>query len=118
MSTISDLIYAEINLINQTKEKWDAGYLSERLLSLSILYSNLTLHIAEMESAYYGVLRLALDKEDKISVSKAEIYARSGEEYAQLRKAQNLEKAVIETIRSLKKYIRVKEQEREASVNL
>lgn len=116
MENISDLIWNEINEIHEQKEKWDAGFLSEKLVIISTLYANLTKHIADLENAYHKLLYATMQGEEKIT--RAEITAKAGDEYYRLRKAQLLEKALIEEIRSIKKYIRVKEQEFEASTNL
>jgi len=114
--SISQLIWDEINDIHASKEKWDASYLTEKLVILSTLYANLTKHIADLENAYNKLFYIIIQEEEK--VTRAEIKAKAGDEYHRLRKAQMLEKALIEEIRSIKKYVKVKEHESETAYNL
>jgi hypothetical protein len=116
METISELVWEQINEIHIQKEKWDASYLSEKLVILSTLYANLSKHIADLENAYHKLLYVIAQEEEKIT--RAEIKAKAGDEYYRLRQAQLLEKSLIEEIRSIKKYIKVREHEAESAYNL
>ena len=116
--TITETIWESINEIEKKKENYDPAYLSEKLVDLSALYANLTQHIAELESQYFKVLNMAMEKDEKISSARAKIMANAGDEYLKFRKAQMLEKALIEEIRSIKLYIRVRQNEFEGSRNL
>ena len=116
--TITETIWESINEIEAKKENYNPAYLSEKLIDISALYANLTQHIAELENQYFKVLNMAMEKEDKMSSVKAKIMANAGDEYLKFRKAQMLEKALIEEIRSIKIYIRIRQNEFSASSNL
>ena len=111
--TITELIWDVINDISANKGKYDPVTLSEQLITLSTLYANLTEKIAEFENQYHGVVGMALDKDPKMPYNKIEKEAKRGNEYYRLRKAEALEKAVIQIIRSSNKFIRLKEQEQQ-----
>lgn len=115
MKTITNLINEEINDINSHKDNYDPAYLSEKLITLSVLYSNLTSHLADMDSAYYKLLQLTLDTYPNEKYNRIEAKVRASEEWLKLKKAQGLEKSLIECIRSIKKYIKIKTNEQESS---
>lgn len=112
---ISDLIWDELNEINSKKDELDAFWLSEKLVNLSVLYGNLTQHIAEAENAYHKLLQLTLDTYPDIKFNRAESICKASDEYLKYRKALALEKSVVETIRSIKKFIRLREQDQQQS---
>ena len=123
--TIREKIWAELNEINKQKENFDPVTLAEKLIVLSTLYGNLTSHIAEKENAYYKILDLSLGRVvqtekgvQNVPFNRAEISAKAGNEYLELREAQALEKSLIETIRGIKKYIQIKSNEMESSKNI
>jgi hypothetical protein len=115
MKNIQDLIWAELSAINENKDKLDAFWLSEKLVNLSVLYGNLTSHIADMESGYHKLLQLTLDSNPDIKFNRAESICKASEEYLRYRKALALEKSVIETIRSIKKFIKLREEDQKIS---
>lgn len=118
MKNIKDFIWKEINQIQSEKENYDPVILAEHLITLSALYGNLTQHIADLEHQYQCVLKLAIDQDPEKPYSKIESLAKSGDEYYKLKQAQGMEKTLIETIRSIKKYIAIKQHEYETSSNL
>lgn len=115
--TIQDLIWEELNKINSNKDKLDAFWLSEKLVNLSVLYGNLTSHIADMESNYHKLLQLTLETQPDIKFNRAESICKASDEYLKYRKALALEKATVETIRSIKKFIKLREEDKQFSSN-
>ena len=115
--TIRELINTELDEINSKKNDLDAFWLSEKLIRLSVLYGNLTGHIAEMESGYFKLLQLTLDTHPDIKFNRAESMCKASDEYLKYRQALALEKSVIETIRSIKRFIKLREQDEQVSHN-
>ena len=115
MKTIQKMIWEELNEIHKNKGNYDPSLCAEKLVNLSILYANLTEKIADFEYIYNGIIQLASDKDKERPYAKIEAEAKGSQEYYTLRKAQALEKALIECIRSLKKYLKVKTGEVESS---
>lgn len=115
---ITELVWESINEIEAKKDNYDPAYLSEKLVDLSALYANLTQHIADLESQYFKVLNMAMEKDDKISAARAKVMANAGDEYLKFRKAQMLEKSLIEEIRSIKIYIKIRQNEFQGASNL
>lgn len=113
--TISEMIWELINQIQANKDNYDPVTLSEQIINLSILYANLTSHIADKEHAYQHKLGEELDKDFEKPTNKIEMIARRSDEYRDLKKAQSLEKAVIQIIRATNKFIKIKSNEQEAS---
>ena len=113
--TLSDNINEIINDINSHRGDWDAQYLAEKRIELSTWLANLNEKIAEFEHQYYVVCQMAIDKDPSLSFAKAQNMAKAGDEYLKLRKAQGLEKAVVEMVRSINRFIRLKENEQELS---
>ena len=113
--TISELIWEVINEISAKKGNFDPATLAEQLIILSTLYANLTEKIAEFENQYNGVIGMAIDAFPDKPQNRIENEAKRGSEYYNLKKAQALERAVIQIIRSSNKFIRIKEREQEAS---
>lgn len=107
---VGDYINEILNDINQSRTNWDAQMLAEKRIELVSWLGNLTEKIAEFEHQYYTVISLAME-DPKMTHAKAQSKARAGDEYLRLRKAQGLEKAVIEMIRSINRYIKIKEDE-------
>jgi len=109
--TISEMIFEVINEIRGNKEKWDGFYLSEKLVELTMLHSSLSSKIAEFQVAYNRLLDMALIEHPDWSAKRAEISAKAGDEFELLIKSIHLEKSLIEEIRSLKTYIKIRERE-------
>lgn len=114
---IRELINAELDEINSKKNDLDAFWLSEKLVNLSVLYGNLTSHIADMESGYHKLLQMTLEAKPDIKFNRAESICKASEEYLKYKQALALEKAVVETVRSIKKFIRLREEEQRQSNN-
>jgi len=115
--SIQELIWIEFNEINSKKDELDAFWLSEKLVNLSVLYGNLTSHIADMESNYYKLLQKTLEEKPDIKFNRAESICKASKEYLKYRKALALEKSVIETIRSIKKFIKLREEDQKQTNN-
>ena len=115
--SIQELIWIELNEINSKKDELDAFWLSEKLVNLSILYGNLTSHIADMESNYYKLLQMTLEEKSDIKFNRAESICKASDEYLKYRKALAIEKSVVETIRSIKKFIKLREEDQKISSN-
>lgn len=82
---------------------------SEILKEMSALMGNISDEILKNEVAYNKVLLECLKNEK--SANKAKITADITEEYINLKTARNTEKNATEMIRSLKYFIRQKEEE-------
>lgn len=115
---ITDLIWSQINEVNENKDNWDAGYLAEKLILLSSYHANLTSHLAEMENLYHKELQLALETYPDMPFNKLESKVRAGEPYLKYKKAVNLEKSLTEFLRSIKRYIKIQTNEQFTSSNL
>ena len=111
------MIWGVINSIEKSKDNLDPVTLSEKIVELSCLYANLTSHIADKEHAYQQLLGAELDKDFERPTNKIEMIARRSNEYRDLKKAQSLEKAVVQIIRASNKFIRLRENERNISGN-
>lgn len=91
---------------------------SEELVKLSVEYASLVSRLAEAEVAYNRKMREYYEAHPELPANKINIHAKGGELYGVLRKLQAEEKGMLEIIRSLKKFVRIKEQEMETSRNL
>jgi hypothetical protein len=112
---IQQMIWEVVERINSQKGNLDPVLLSENLVELSILYGNLTQHIADLDNIYQSVIGLALDKDPSKPYNKIENECKRGDEYYKLKKALAMEKMIIQVIRASNKYLRLKEHEQEAS---
>ena len=82
---------------------------AELLTIISALYGNILDQIKDTEMAYNKVLLFHLDEEK--TANRAKIKAEITQEYSNLKDAINTEKVAIQLIRSLGKFLRVKENE-------
>lgn len=82
---------------------------AEILNKLSALYGNVTEEIRGREMEYNKVFANTLATND--SVAKAEVLSKITPEYTNFRVARDLEKVLLEMIRSLKHYCKVRENE-------
>lgn len=98
----------------QKMEEVQASEAAEILVELSSLMGNVTHAIEERQKSYFLKLRAILEEEG-MSVAKAEIIAKTSDEWSALEQARGLEKTIIEVTRSLKKFIQVKKDEEEVS---
>lgn len=106
---IQDMIWNEINNIRKSGD--DAQSLARLVVNLSSLYANLTDRIADFETAYCLKLAEIEKNNQEKPYNKIEMESKILLEYQQLRKAQALEKAVIQIIRSSNRLIDLKEKE-------
>ena len=116
--TITEKIFAELDEIHKMKDNIEPSVLAEKLVILSTYYAHLTAHLAELERQYYKTLDLAFESEEKMTAAKAKIKAQAGDEYRKYLQAKNLALALVEQIRSIKIFIRVKQGDYEVSKNL
>jgi len=82
---------------------------AELLVTLSSIYGNVLDEIRRTEGLYLNVLRLALESTEK--ANRAEIMAKTDPSYNEWQVAKNCEKLCIEMTRSLKRFLKTKEQE-------
>lgn len=87
---------------------------AEILTRLSALYGNVTEEIRQREMTYNKKYAELLNQEEK--VAKAEALSKTTEEYFSFKQARDVEKVLIELIRSLKYFLRVKENEWEGTI--
>jgi hypothetical protein len=100
------------------KDVLDPGTSSENLIKLSVLYARLATETAKAEAEYNKQLRAYLEENKELPAKKAEIHAKGSPHYATLIDLRAQEKGTVEVIRSLKKYIRIKEEEMRQSYNI
>ena len=101
-------------MVMQIQAEMRVGWLDpdqarEHLIRLTALYGNCLQEIREADASYAVVLLAHLDSSEK--ANRAKIRAETSEEYQRKREAQDTEKLVIESIRSLKYYLRSQEEE-------
>lgn len=113
--TIQEMIWEVINDISANQHRYDAEILSKKIVALSTLYGNLTEKIADFEHDYQVKLGIELDKNLDKPYNKVELEARRSDEYYRLKKAQALERAVIQIIRASNKYIKIKTDEHDVA---
>ena len=82
---------------------------AELLNKLSALYGNVTEKIRETEMEYNKKFAATLATND--SVAKAEVLSKITPEYTNFKVARDLEKVLLEMIRSLKFYCKAKDNE-------
>ena len=82
-----------------------AGYLTK----LSALYGSVLEEISKKEATYLNVLRLAYDSTEK--ANRAKILAMNDPSYQDWQIARNYEKLTLELIRSIKFFLKTREQE-------
>ena len=88
---------------------------SEKLVKLAALLGNVGDHIVKCEREYNRKSLDLMNENENLSMKKVELMAQNTEEYFALREAKETQKAVLETIRSLKYFLRAREGEFESS---
>lgn len=91
---------------------------AEKLVVLSTYYANLNKHIADLQDKFYRFHAMTMDLNPEMSAAKLKVIVQASDEYRRKNEAERLEKSLIEVIRSLKRYVRIKEGEWESSKNL
>lgn len=86
---------------------------AELLMKLAALIGNCNDEIREADMAYATVLLQHLDSEE--AANRAKIRAQTTPEYARSRQARDTKELVIELVRSLKFFLKAKEDEIRAS---
>lgn len=84
--------------------------MADLLVQLTALYASLSEEVLAREFRYKAVLRTHMEKEE--AASRAKINAETTGEYRDWREAQTLERSMVEHIRSLKKSLDVRNNER------
>lgn len=107
------MIWDRINAIKNAQG--DAHQLAMYLVDISVLHASLSDKIADFEKAYTDKLGEMQDQNPGEPYNRIEMMAKRHEEYHTLRKAQALEKSVIEIIRAAKYLVKIKENEMSAS---
>lgn len=92
------------------------GRASELLNTLSALIGNINDEIRVRDVTYSQALLRALEGQEK--ANRAKIVAECGPEYLAKREARDTKEVAIEMIRSLKFYLRAKEEEFRVSSNM
>ena len=84
---------------------------SDKLIKLSALLGNVGNRLVERERKFAQIkIQYKIDN-PKMPISKIEILASDTDEYQELREVKELQKSMVETIRSLKYFVRVREEE-------
>ncbi len=116
----------EQEVIKQIKEKlqeiWQkiqqtevfGDELSKDVIFLSSRMGDYGAKLADLERLYINK-QIKIINEKEIAVNKAELFVKSTDEYLNWKKAKELEKALIETIRAIKLRIKVLGHEKETS---
>jgi hypothetical protein len=86
---------------------------SEIMAELSALIGNLNDEITLRDMAYNEFLLECYDRE--ATANRARIKANTGEEYKAMREARNAKELAVEMIRSLKYFLKAKEEERQTA---
>jgi len=84
---------------------------SDKLIKLSAMLGNIGDAIVGFEQAYAQIKIDKMLEDSKLPISKIEILCQVTDEYRQLREAKELQRATIEAVRSLKVFIKVRENE-------
>jgi hypothetical protein len=115
--SIRQLVSEIINEIHEHRDMMTPLVASDRLVKLTIYHSNLTSQIADKQFAFNQKLAKIIS-EPKISVNKAQIIAKAQKEFKELDELVRFETSLIEIIRSLKIFIRTREEEMRMSGNM
>jgi hypothetical protein len=82
---------------------------ADLLNRLTALYGNVLEDMTAADIAYNHVMAGALTSED--AANRAKVRAQTTPQYAEMRRAHNLEKLTVELIRTLKTFIKAKTEE-------
>lgn len=104
--------------IRENKALLDGHIASEKLVELSVLHASLTESIAYGQQKYSQYLDELLEANPKYSVARAKIKAETSDLYLQKNYLERLERSVLEEIRNLRRYIKIREGENETAYNL
>jgi len=114
--TIREIINDKLNRLKNTQDLQPAEA-SEILVELSALVGNVNEEIKNRSDAFNRKL-LELVEQPKMSVAKAMIVIKTTPEWQELETAKGYKEAMFEAIRSLKYYLRAKQQEAEATLTM
>ena len=107
MVTVREMIHDMQREVRDTDLQPDRA--SELLTRLSALLGNVNDEIREADMEYSGRLLMFLESEEK--ANRAKIRAETTPEYLRKRQARDIKELALEMIRSLKYYLRAKEEE-------
>jgi hypothetical protein len=96
-------------LAEMRKESQTASYASALLVRVTGVYSKILDEVRAADIAYNAVELAALSTDQ--TANAARIRARATPEYVRVREAKDAEKAALEAMRSLRKYIQAKQDE-------
>lgn len=82
---------------------------AELLMKLTALIGNVNDELRESDLTYKSVLLVCLSGDE--AANRARIRAETSPEYRRMREAQDIKQLCIELIRSLKQFLRTKEEE-------
>ena len=99
-------------------DQLDPGTAADMLYKESVLFASLVSEYASAEIAYKQKLYEFMQENPEMPANKVKIRAEGGPLYAVMRKLKAEVDGKIEVIRSLKKFVKVKTDEFEASRNL
>jgi hypothetical protein len=85
------------------------GRAADMLNRLTALYGNVLEDMTAADIAYNHVMSGALSSED--AANRAKVRAQTTPQYADMRRAHNLEKLTLELIRTLKAFVKAKGEE-------
>ena len=87
--------------------------LSKYLVELAALMGKYGQGMTDLERVYINKQIKIMDEKD-LQVGKSQIFIKATDEYNEWKKAKELEKALIETVRAIKYRIRILENEKES----
>lgn len=112
MTSVRELVWEMQREVRDTDLQPDRG--AEILVRLSALLGNISDEIREADHAY--ALRLLACYHEEAKANRAQILAETSPQYLRKREARDLQVLALELIRSLKYFLRVKDEERRHTV--
>jgi len=106
--TVRELIQSYQNEISNKDITPDRA--AEILTKLAAIYGNVNDKILETDISYNKVLKVELERNEK--ANRAQIVAKTSDEYREMMEARNAEKGLLALIRSLNRFLKVKEDEK------
>lgn len=105
-----------IKEVSAFKDLMDMNSASNKLTELSVLHASLTSEIAKSQNVFDILLNNMIYSSK--SVAEAKIKANATPEHLKLNELVNLEKSLVECIRSLKIWIKIRANEYQNSFNM
>lgn len=117
MNTTLEEIKNILAEIRENKNMMDGAIAMEKAILLSTYQANLVEEIAIAQQEYSQALDLLLEENEKMSVSRAKIKLESFDLYRELNKKTKMSAVVLEEIRSLRAFAKIRQGEYEGSHN-